>query len=180
MKKIILLLCLFWMGFIFYMSSNNGQISHQKSNKVVNLIESIQTKLETGDKDIIINEKRLKFLVRKNAHVFIYMVLALLVSSMFFIFNKRGKNAVVYILFICLIFAIADEFNQSFIPQRTSSVRDVLIDFTGSLIGLGLFYLAYYKIYDNASKNVEGKYRYVYSKNSRGERGRATSSAKKL
>jgi len=38
-------------------------------------------------------------------------------------------------------------FIQTFVPGRTSLVSDVLIDFTGSLIGMGLFYLAYYKIY---------------------------------
>lgn len=153
MRKIVILLCLFWMGFIFYMSSNNGEISHQKSNKIVNLIEN-KTKNENSEankstiKEQQVKEKRLDYLVRKNAHAFMYMVLALLVSSVFFMYNKRGKNTIVYILFICLFYAVTDEFHQSFVPERTSAVSDVLVDLGGALIGLIFFYLAYYKIYE--------------------------------
>lgn len=152
MRKIVILLCLFWMGFIFYMSSNNGEISHQESNKIVNLIEN-KTKNENfeANKSIVkeqqVKEKRLDYLVRKNAHAFMYMVLALLVSSVFFMYNKRGKNTIVYILFICLFYAVTDEFHQSFVPERTSAVSDVLVDLGGALIGVMFFYLTYYKIY---------------------------------
>ncbi|OOM81520.1 VanZ like family protein [Clostridium puniceum] len=153
MRKIVILLCLFWMGFIFHMSSNNGEISHQQSNKIVNLIENkTKNKDSEANKNIIkeqqVKEKRLDYLVRKNAHAFMYMILALLVSSVFFVYNKRGKNTIVYILFICLFYAVTDEFHQSFVPERTSVVSDVLVDFGGALIGLIFFYLAYYKIYE--------------------------------
>jgi len=152
LRKIVIFLCLFWMGFIFYMSSNNGEISHQESNKIVNLIEN-KTKNENfeANKSIIkeqqMKEKRLDYLVRKNAHAFMYMVLALLVSSVFFMYNKMGKNTIVYILFICLFYAVTDEFHQSFVPERTSVVSDVLVDLGGALIGLMFFCLTYYKIY---------------------------------
>jgi VanZ family protein len=151
------------MGFIFYMSSNNGQISHEQSNKVVNIIENTQEKLETKaeDKTITSNsqvnkntvkiqqaeENNLDHIIRKNAHAFMYMVLAFLVSSIFFAYSKRGKYAIIYILFICLFYAVTDEFHQSFIPGRTSLVSDVLVDFCGALIGLAIFYLFYYKVY---------------------------------
>jgi len=150
------------MGFIFYMSSNNGKISHQESNKIVNVIKSIQVKLQIKDGNKIINEKKLDYVIRKSAHAFLYMMLAFLVSSIFFVFNKKGKNTIVYILFICLLFAVTDEFHQSFVPQRTSLVSDIFFDFGGALIGLALFYLAYYKIY--AIKKVKAKYRHAYRK----------------
>ena len=147
LKKIIIILCLCWMGLIFFMSSNNGKISHQESNKMINVVKSIQAKLQIKDENKTINENKLDYVVRKSAHTFIYMMLAVLVSSIFFVFNKKGKNTIVYILFICLLFAVTDEFHQSFVPQRTSLVSDILFDFAGSLIGLALFYLAYYQIY---------------------------------
>lgn len=134
------------MGFIFYLSSNNGQISHQESNKIVNAIKNIQVNLQIKDENGTKNEKKLDYVIRKSAHISIYMMLAFLVSSIFFAFNKKGKNTIVYILFICLLFAVMDEFHQSFIPQRTSLVSDILFDFGGSIIGLALLYLAYYKI----------------------------------
>ena len=163
MKKISIFLCLLWMGFIFYMSSNNGTISHWQSTKVVNIIEEAQTKLQdkTENKTEVkktqenknitaiknTTENNLDHIVRKNAHAFMYMVLSFLVSSAFFAYNKKGQNVVVYILFICLFYAVTDEFHQSFISGRTSLVSDVLVDFVGALIGLVFFYLCYYKIY---------------------------------
>ena len=153
MKKIVIFLCLFWMGFIFYMSSNSGQISHKESIKVVNFIQD-----KTENKNLEVNKNtvkerqvkvnRLDYVVRKNAHAFMYMVLALLVSSILFFSNRRGKTAIVYILFICLFYAVTDEFHQSFVSERTSLVSDVLVDFVGALIGLTFFYLAYYMIYE--------------------------------
>ena len=158
MKKIIIILCVFWMGFIFYMSSTNGEISHQQSTEVVNLIKNTETKLQTkGENETInkktineqqVNENNLNYVIRKNAHAFMYMILAFLLSALFFIFNKRGKDAIVYILFICLFYAVTDEFHQSFVLGRTSLVSDVLVDFGGTLIGLTFFYLTYYKIYE--------------------------------
>lgn len=163
MKKISIFLCLLWMGFIFYMSSNNGTISHWQSTKVVNIIEEAQTKLQDKTENITevkktqenknitaiknTTENNLDHIVRKNAHAFMYMVLSFLVSSAFFAYNKKGQNVVVYILFICLFYAVTDEFHQSFISGRTSLVSDVLVDFVGALIGLVFFYLCYYKIY---------------------------------
>lgn len=172
MKKFIIILCLFWMGFIFYMSSNNGEISHNQSSKVVNLIENTKEKLQTKAEDKTINqnsqvnknitkaqqvkENNLDHIIRKNAHGFMYMVLAFLVSSIFFAYNKRGKNVIVYILFICLFYAVTDEFHQSFVPGRTSLASDVLVDFGGALIGLAFFYLFYYKIYEKYLINKKG------------------------
>jgi len=34
------------------------------------------------------------------------------------------------------------------VPGRTPLLTDVMIDFTGSLVGIRLFYIAYYKMYD--------------------------------
>ena len=151
MKKFVILLCIFWMGFIFYMSSNNGQISHEESTKVVNFIQDKTiTKNSNVNKDTVnelkVKANKLDYIIRKNAHGFMYMVLAFLVGSILFIFNKRGADAIIYILFICLLYALTDEFHQSFIPGRTSLVSDVLVDFGGALIGLIFFYIAYYKI----------------------------------
>jgi VanZ family protein len=162
------------MGFIFYMSSYNGQISHEQSTKVVNIIEDAKSKLQTEIENKPANESKsdadtktgnvlqvkknmasvqaaklggLDHIVRKNAHGFLYMTLAIFVSSVIFSLNKKGKDAVIYILFICMFYSVTDEFHQSFVPGRTSMVSDVLVDFCGALIGLAIFYFSYYKIY---------------------------------
>ncbi|MBV7271541.1 VanZ family protein [Clostridium sp. PL3] len=172
-KNICILLSIFWICFIFYNSSNDANISEARSHKLLNDIKTqcnkivkqykniVQVsktqdeklteskifnqegliKLKNTDKEEILN----KFL-RKNAHAFEYLVLAILVSSILFSFNIRGKGALTYIMFICLLYAVLDEFYQSFIPGRTSLVSDVLIDFLGSILGMVVFYFLYYKL----------------------------------
>ncbi|MFW2488460.1 VanZ family protein [Clostridium chromiireducens] len=144
MKNISILICLLWMGFIFYNSSNSGVISQQMSRKVTRLVQNESGEVTELNK---MNFEKLNYIVRKNAHAFEYIVLAFMVSNALFAFNKRGKKVGVYILFICLFYAVIDEFHQYFVPGRGSLVSDVLIDFGGSLIGVTFFYLAYYKIY---------------------------------
>ena len=43
-------------------------------------------------------------------------------------------------LAICVAYAALDEFHQSFVPSRGASVRDVLVDVCGAIIGLILLW----------------------------------------
>lgn len=170
-KTISIILCILWIGFIFYNSSNNGIKSNDRSNKVVNIIKTIynkskksieKNKIEKDIKDVsskseINNEKYLvhkslkskknleNYLVRRSAHAFEYFVLAILISNAFYQFKVKGSNAFIYILFLCLFIPTLDEFYQSFVPGRTSAVGDVLLDFTGSNFGILLSYLSFYR-----------------------------------
>jgi len=48
--------------------------------------------------------------------------------------NKKLSNKTILIIFlISLIYAISDEFHQLFVPGRFCSIKDVLVDSTGSL-----------------------------------------------
>jgi VanZ family protein len=42
---------------------------------------------------------------------------------------------------VCGLFAISDEFHQSFVPRRTASENDVLIDICGAMLGLAVCWL---------------------------------------
>jgi VanZ family protein len=78
---------------------------------------------------------------RKLAHLIEYAILAAL-----FLRALRGgtnlgtKMSLLFIAvwFVCGIFAVSDEFHQSFIASRTASPHDVLIDICGALIGIVL------------------------------------------
>ncbi len=81
-------------------------------------------------------------LIRKFGHVFEYAVLAVLLWRAF----RRGTHWQVNlsILFVivflaCSLFAISDEWHQSFVPSRTPSARDILTDIAGALIGIGIY-----------------------------------------
>jgi VanZ family protein len=75
-------------------------------------------------------------LVRKAAHVTEYAVLTGLLFRAFrpTITDFWWRAAVA--LVPALLFAPADEFHQSFVPSRTSSPFDVLIDYAGAVLGI--------------------------------------------
>jgi VanZ family protein len=81
--------------------------------------------------------------IRKLGHVTEYAILAALLWR-----AVRGAHWQVKIslLFIavwiaCAIFAATDEFHQSFVPSRTASPRDVMIDICGAFIGLAICWI---------------------------------------
>ena len=82
--------------------------------------------------------------VRKLGHLTEYAILAMLLWH-----ALRGGTrwqAKMSILFFiawvaCAIFAASDEFHQSFVPSRTSSSRDVMIDICGAFLGLAVCWM---------------------------------------
>ena len=76
---------------------------------------------------------------RKCAHVTEYAVLALLLwRALRSVPTLRPKTVAVFgaVLLGCALFAASDEFHQMFVKSRTPSVRDVLLDTTGAIVGL--------------------------------------------
>ncbi len=79
------------------------------------------------------------FAMRKCAHVSEYAILALLLWRALRSGSAlRAKISILFgaVLLGCAVVAASDEFHQSFVKSRTSSVRDVLVDIVGALIGL--------------------------------------------
>jgi VanZ family protein len=76
------------------------------------------------------------FLVRKAAHVTEYAILTgLLFRALRGLMAGFWRPAVVALV-SAMIFAAADEFHQTFVPSRTGSIYDILIDFCGALTGI--------------------------------------------
>ena len=46
--------------------------------------------------------------------------------------NKLKNKELLFILIFTFIYAVSDEFHQSFIKGRTASIKDVIVDFIGS------------------------------------------------
>lgn len=69
------------------------------------------------------------FILKKSAHILEYAVLFYLLSR-----ALRGrKNAFWISLVFGLVYAVLDEFHQSFVPGRSSRVYDVGFDLAGML-----------------------------------------------
>ncbi|MDY4077598.1 MAG: VanZ family protein [Clostridium sp.] len=142
MKKILIVFCILWLGFIYYNSSQSGLESNKISYKVVNTISN----KNVAEENINYFVGNFNKFIRKNAHLIEYLVLSILLGNIFFRYNKKGIDGIVYILFVVLIFAVSDEFHQLYVVGRNSNVIDIVIDFVGGVIGTIIFYLFYYII----------------------------------
>jgi VanZ family protein len=78
------------------------------------------------------------FFVRKAAHFTEYAILALLAARVFLSSSQqplRGRWFTSALLLVVL-YALSDEYHQTFVPTRTGSIYDSMIDITGGLTAL--------------------------------------------
>src|SRR5216684_1321032 len=98
------------------------------------------------------------FLVRKAGHLAEYAVLALLAARAFRTSAHellRNRWFWVSLLFV-VAYSLSDEFHQSFVPSRTASIYDCMIDSVGGLTALAL--LAIRVRSPRVSKGESGKH----------------------
>ena len=81
--------------------------------------------------------------IRKCAHFFLYALLGVTVLMFVQCYLPRGK-AWLLAAAICLLYAAGDEIHQLFVPGRAAQLRDVLLDFCGSMAGSGAEMLLIY------------------------------------
>lgn len=81
------------------------------------------------------------FLIRKSAHFFEYFVLGLLAARAFagssHTWLRKFWQASAIALIV--VYAFMDEFRQTFVPSRSGSIWDSLIDIAGGLTALVMF-----------------------------------------
>ena len=77
-------------------------------------------------------------LVRKAGHLTEYAILATLAARAFRTssYDLLRRHWFWVSLLLAIAYALTDEFHQSFVPSRTASIYDSLIDSIGALIGL--------------------------------------------
>lgn len=111
-----------WCSLIFYLSS----------------IPDLKTNLGIWD-----------FILRKCAHMFEYAILFILNQrALKKTFSEWSVGKIILAAFcFSVLYAVSDEFHQSFVPSRGPSVRDVLIDTTG-ILG-GFLFCKYWRKYKN-------------------------------
>jgi hypothetical protein len=123
---------LIWLGVIFVGSTNIMSAEHT-SRYIVPFLLWLKPGMSPHAIWIIL------VVTRKCAHVTEYAVLALLLwRALRSLPALRTKMFIVFgaVLVGCAVFAASDEFHQTFVKSRTPSVRDVLLDVAGALLGL--------------------------------------------
>lgn len=116
------------MIFIFLMSSANAETSSDISNSLLMRI------IELTGLDIS------SHFIRKAAHFSEFAALSFLLSNaVFATFNTKKATLIAFPL-ACL-YAVTDELHQLFSDGRACSVKDMLIDSSGALLGAIIFSL---------------------------------------
>lgn len=126
-----------WMALIFYLShqpatQSNG-LSTSITEKVIEIVEKIAPNLD-------IDIRSFNHIIRKNAHFFAYLILGVLTSNGLRNSKVEDKRGLIIAIIISVLYAISDEVHQLFVPGRGGQVKDVIIDSTGSLVGIALYY----------------------------------------
>ena len=152
MKKILLWsLVLICMSTIFYLSNMSSNESNTKSINTITKVIDKTTPIKNKTKENQLVESINPFL-RKCAHASIYFILAiLLIIAYYYTTNKKINIICIKTIIICFIYAITDEYHQTFIIGRTGQFSDVLIDTIGALLGVFLFYI----ICTKKAKNID-------------------------
>ena len=131
MKRFILISMVFiCLVFIFIMSSENGSESMSTTIKVSNVINIGSF-----------------YMIRKSAHFIEFFILEVFILLMISSFKIIDFKCFILSILFCLLYAISDEVHQLFVINRSASIIDVLIDYTGSFFG-SIFFMLFYYIYN--------------------------------
>ena len=146
MKKTISIASLIlWMIVIFSFSSADANKSTGTSDKVITTMIEIKDKITNNEtpnneKEIIV--KNSSFYIRKIAHITEYLILGFLIFNLL---KQYSVTNIYYAIGLSILYSCTDEFHQLFISGRSGSIRDILIDSIGILIGTYLYKLLFIK-----------------------------------
>lgn len=144
---VILLCAVAWCCLIFKLSSMTSETSNDHSSSLVEqgisqiltLTNAYEITNSHPDPENLAKATRLiNAPLRKVIHASVYLVLAILLITIgVVIFEHRHYFLLsLSVLILCSIFALLDEYHQTFVDGRTGQFFDVFIDTLGAAIGL--------------------------------------------
>ena len=147
MKKfIVIILVLVSVGGMYYFSSQDGQVSKNQSQAVVNLIDKVREKVTLQDENLIKIQTKVydklkgfgdkRYIVRKMAHFSIYALIGTALLLFIYVFSKKLILSSLIATTLSIMYAIYDEKRQLSIPGRYGTMKDVFIDSYGALTGI--------------------------------------------
>jgi len=142
---------LIWLGVIFLGSTDMLSAEHT-SRFLVPFLRWIDPQISFATLNAI------QLGIRKLGHLTEYAILAMLLWRALRSGTRWQVKMSILFLVAALasaIFAASDEFHQSFVPSRTASPTDVMIDICGTLIGLSICWM-FAKRRNSAKINQEG------------------------
>ena len=127
-KMISWIMLIAWMGIIFFMSHQPGEVSSSQSELVLKIFSFLGIELNQYFGELA------TLVIRKTAHFSEYLILFLFAYNLsrFYFTTKKAR---LYSIIFVFLYASTDEFHQYFIPGRNMAFKDVLIDTSGGVIG---------------------------------------------
>lgn len=127
---------LVWMAFIFFAST--AQLSASNTSRIIRPL-LLWLFPDISEETLSF----LHFLVRKLAHLTEYAILGWLAARAFTTSSRSflRRRWFLSAALLVIIYALSDELHQRFVPARTGSIYDSLIDIVGGLTALTVFYL---------------------------------------
>jgi VanZ family protein len=126
-----------WMALIFLGSTDMLSAEHT-SRFLVPFLRWLDPQISFATLNAI------QFGIRKLGHLTEYAILAMLLWRAFGSGTRWQMKMSILVLLAalaCAIFAASDEFHQSFVPSRTPSPHDVMIDICGAFLGLAVCWM---------------------------------------
>lgn len=127
-----------WAAVIFMFSSQNGSASDNNNKFILFILNILGIDMNSLFGDMS------SFIIRKAAHFTEYFILYyLLFNALSQSLNRR--RSLIKALIITFLYACSDEFHQIFVKDRGPSIRDVMIDTSGGMMGflLKIFFNKY-------------------------------------
>jgi VanZ family protein len=120
-----------WLVFISYASSDS--FSANNTSRIIGPLVLWFFPNTSPDAMVVIH-----LVTRKIAHFTEYAILAYFAARAFRTFPnpKTASRWFLISLTLVVIYALVDEYHQSFVPSRTASIYDSLIDMFGGLVTL--------------------------------------------
>lgn len=164
--KIIVLLALAagWMVCIYKLSGMNSSKSNGKSADILSIIiaDALDVTNDYGitnshpdDAKIERASALMNTPMRKVMHGSVYLVLAFFLMILLNIISNHKYYwlTLLIALVLSIVFAITDEYHQTFVAGRTGQIMDVIIDSIGAIVGL-ILYTTYHIVYKNGYRNA--------------------------
>ncbi|MFS0774827.1 VanZ family protein [Neobacillus sp. 3P2-tot-E-2] len=134
-RKWWVLAAIAWMIAIFFFTQLPYFTGHN-TGKVIHKVVVTEQQSVSATNAAPIDTNELNLLVRKTTHVIVFGILA------FLLLKSLEALRFSYVLAWCLtvIYAITDEWHQSFMPRRVAAYQDVLFDSFGAFVVLLISY----------------------------------------
>ncbi len=148
LRIIMPILCAFVLAFIFGQSLQTGEQSAQTSSKVVDAVQEVAQVVAPGSKVATATGAaydKLHADIRALAHFAEFVLLGAVVCGCCLVYTQKKKYWLFGIAGLVIV-PILDEMLQSFTANRAAEIIDILLDFSGGIVGFSLVLGCFYGI----------------------------------